>query len=44
MIKENEVYNNNDHEGPTKIVNFLIPGDVDLTLGQGHLIHYGEYG
>ena len=25
MIKENEVYNNNDHEGPTKIVNFTTP-------------------
>ena len=30
-------------EGSAKIVNFMTPGDVDLTLGQGHLSHYGEY-
>ena len=47
MIKENEVYNNNDHEGPTKIVNFTTPPSLGggwwvvgiLLLGCGHISH-----
>ena len=30
-------------EGPTKIVNFIIPGAGVLAIGRGHISHYSKY-